>query len=75
LAGWLKQAEFKAVHSSASYEIYPDNAPIVEHIASQLERDGQREHASVWRRWGENPEAMFAQAWFAATAFRGDEVL
>jgi ubiquinone/menaquinone biosynthesis C-methylase UbiE len=51
-------------------EIYPENAPIVEHIASQLERDGQKEHASVWRTWGENPEAMFAQAWFESTAFK-----
>ena len=70
LSVWLKQAEFKSVHTSASYEIYPENAPIVEHIASQLERDGQREHASVWRKWGENPEAMFAQAWFEGTAFK-----
>jgi ubiquinone/menaquinone biosynthesis C-methylase UbiE len=70
LSGWLKQAEFKSVHVSAGYEIYPENAPIVEHIASQLERDGQKEHASVWRTWGENPEAMFAQAWFESTAFK-----
>jgi ubiquinone/menaquinone biosynthesis C-methylase UbiE len=70
LSDWLKQVGFKSVQVSASYEIYPENAPIVEHIASQLERDGQKEHASVWRKWGENPEAMFAQAWFESTAFK-----
>jgi hypothetical protein len=37
-------------------------------IASQLESDGQRETASVWRSRGENPQAMFAQAWLEATA-------
>jgi hypothetical protein len=66
----LKQAEFKSIHVSASFEIYPENAPIVEHIASQLEREGQREHASVWRAWGANPEARFAQAWFEGTGFK-----
>ena len=61
LGDWLRQAGFKSVHLSASYEIYPDNAPIVEHIASQLERDGQRKSALVWRAWGDNPEAIFAR--------------
>jgi ubiquinone/menaquinone biosynthesis C-methylase UbiE len=70
LGGWLKRAQFKSVRTSASYEIYPENAPIVEHIASQLERDGEIEYASVWRKWGENPEAMFAQAWFEGIAFK-----
>jgi ubiquinone/menaquinone biosynthesis C-methylase UbiE len=70
LGAWLRQAGFASVHLSASYEIYPENDPIVEHIASQLERDGQRETASVWRSWGENPQAMFAQAWFEATALK-----
>jgi ubiquinone/menaquinone biosynthesis C-methylase UbiE len=70
LGGWLKQAGFKSVQISANYEIYRENAPIVEHIASQLERDGQRKNASVWRAWGDNPEAIFAQAWFEGIAFK-----
>ncbi len=70
LGGWLRQAGFVSVSVTASYEIYPHNPPIVEHIASQLEKDGQAEHARVWRKWGENPEAMFAQAWFEATGYK-----
>jgi ubiquinone/menaquinone biosynthesis C-methylase UbiE len=75
LGDWLRQSGFESVQLSASYEIYPENDPIVEHIASQLERDEQRESASVWRSWGENPQAMFAQAWFEAIAFKGRRVM
>lgn len=71
LRGWLQQAGFASVEVSATYEIYPDNTPIVYHIASQLERDGQHAHADAWRAWGENPQAMFAQAWFEATGYKG----
>ena len=70
LGGWLRQAGFCDVAVSASYEIYPDKMFIVEHIAAQLENDGQPGHGAAWRKWGENPEALFAQAWFEATARR-----
>lgn len=68
LGGWLRQAGFCDVAVSASCEIYPDKRFIVEHIASQLENDGQPGHGAAWRKWGQHPEAMFAQAWFEATA-------
>jgi ubiquinone/menaquinone biosynthesis C-methylase UbiE len=66
LGHWLRQAGFTSIKISASYEIYPDNAPIVGHLATQMESNGLREHASTWRKWGENPTAIFAQAWFEA---------
>ena len=72
LGEWLRRAGFADVKISANYEIYDDNAFIVEHIASQLENDGQVQHAQAWRKWGENPEAMFAQAWFEAIGYKGD---
>src|SRR5205814_2002456 len=49
LGEWLRQAGFEAVTITASYEIYPENTPIVEHIASQLEKDRQPNHAQAWR--------------------------
>lgn len=70
LGDWLWQAGFSAVTVSASYQIYDDNAFIVDHIASQLEKNGQGGHAATWKQWGENPHAMFAQAWFEATGFK-----
>lgn len=70
LKSWLTLAGFTSVTITGEYEIYPDNHLIVEHLASQLERDGQSHHAMTWRKWGENPDAIFAQAWFAATAYK-----
>ena len=72
LREWLQKAGFASVEVSATYEIYSDNTPIVHHIASQLETDGQHAHAAAWRAWGENPQAMFAQAWFEATGTKGE---
>jgi SAM-dependent methyltransferase len=67
LGSWLRTAGFGSVQVSAGYEIYPDPALIADHLASQMERDGQPDRAEVGRKWGENPQAMFAQAWFEAT--------
>ncbi len=63
LGGWLREAGFIDVRTTASYEIYDDVAPIVEHLVTQLEADGQARHAEVLRRWGNTPHALFAQAW------------
>ena len=70
LGDWLRQAGFGSIQVSASYEIYDDKAFIVEHIASQLERDGQQTHGAAWRKWGENPHTLFTQAWFEAIAVK-----
>ncbi len=66
LGTWLGAAGFVDVRVTASYEIYPDNDPIVDHIVTQLEADGQSGHAACFRKWGSLPHAMFAQAWFEA---------
>jgi len=66
LGDWLRQAGFANVRPTASYEIYEDNALIVDHLASQMKADGQPQHAATWRTWGLQPNALFAQAWFEA---------
>ena len=71
---WLEEAGFTSIQLSANYEIYPDNTLIVRHIASQLEKDDQHGHAAAWRAWGENPRAMFAQAWFEAIGTKGENL-
>jgi SAM-dependent methyltransferase len=68
LGEWLKQAGFGQVHVSASFEIYLDPQSIAEHLASQMKTRGDLENATAWHQWGQNPEALFAQAWFEATA-------
>jgi ubiquinone/menaquinone biosynthesis C-methylase UbiE len=70
LGEWLRRAGFVSVQVSANYEIYQDNALIVNHLATQMEEDGQVEHAATWKKWGENPDAMFAQAWFEAVGHK-----
>jgi SAM-dependent methyltransferase len=67
LGTWLKRAGFTSVAVTGEYEIYPDNDLIVDHLATQMEKDGQPKYAKIWRKWGKNPDAIFAQAWFAAT--------
>jgi len=68
LGEWLKQAGFGHVHVSASFEIYPAPRLIAEHLANQMRNRGDTHHAAAWHQWGQNPEALFAQAWFEATA-------
>ncbi len=71
LGEWLRQAGFTTVRVTATYEIYPETHLIVEHLATQMEEDGQEEHAATWRTWGENPEALSAQPWFKAVGYKG----
>ncbi len=70
LGDWLRQAGFTDVRHTASYEIYEDNAIIVDHLATQMEVDGQPRHAATWRAWGQQPNALFAQAWFEAIGYK-----
>ena len=70
LGDWLQQAGFLNVRPTASYEIYEDTAIIVDHLASQMETDGQPQHAATWRAWGLQPNALFAQAWFEAIGYK-----
>ena len=53
---------------TANCEIYPESKLIAEHLASQLDAAGEANHAQTWLEWGQNPGAIFAQAWFEAVA-------
>jgi hypothetical protein len=68
LGDWLRKAGLTQVRQTATYEIYPESKLIAEHLASQLDAAGEASHAQTWLDWGQNPDAIFAQAWFEATA-------
>ena len=70
LAAWLRQAQFARVQASASYEIYPSAALIAEYLAQQLGANGRGESATILRDWANEPNAMFAQAWFEAIGYK-----
>jgi hypothetical protein len=79
LGSWLRQAGFRDVAMSAAYEIYREPARIAEYLALQIEPTADArpeaglEHpismAAELRRWGTNPDALFAQAWCEAVGF------
>jgi ubiquinone/menaquinone biosynthesis C-methylase UbiE len=71
LGTWLRQAGFENVTVSAGYEIYNDHRPVVNLIAAQLDKAGRRIHGQSVRRWAQNPDALFAQAWFEAIGVYG----
>ena len=66
LAMYLRSAGFNSVKLSASYEIYPDPQWIANYLAERLEVAGETSQAATLRSWANQPDAMFAQAWFEA---------
>jgi hypothetical protein len=64
LAMYLRSAGFKSIKLSASYEIYPDPRWIANYLAERLEVAGKTSQAATLRSWANQPDAMFAQAWF-----------
>ncbi len=59
----LLEAGAEGVHARARYENYQPLSIITELLAWQLERDDQHGHGTTLRQWGQQPAAMFAQAW------------
>lgn len=70
LGSLLRAAGFQGVTVTASYEIYADPQLIGEYLAQQLDTDGEANNAAALRVWMRDPDALFAQAWFEATATR-----
>lgn len=68
LAQVLTEAGFINAKLSARYENYSPITAIGNLMAWQLERDGMPEHGATFRRWQEDPQAMFAQAWLSCVA-------
>jgi len=66
LGAWLKQAGFTAVRRSASYQIYEHADEIASYLADQLERAVPGDAGPILRTWAQEPDAVFAQAWFEA---------
>ena len=72
LAMYLRSAGFNSVKLSASYEIYPDPQWIANYLAERLEVAGETSQAATLRSWANQPDAMFAQAWFEAVGTKPD---
>jgi SAM-dependent methyltransferase len=70
LPGLLRGAGFGRVRPSASYEIYEDSAVIAGYLAAQLAVPDSV-GADELRAWGQDTEAMFAQAWVEAVGWKG----
>jgi ubiquinone/menaquinone biosynthesis C-methylase UbiE len=68
LAEVLTEAGFVHAKLTARYENYSPLSAIGNLLAWQLERDGMPEHGATLRRWQEDPQALFAQAWLSCVA-------
>jgi ubiquinone/menaquinone biosynthesis C-methylase UbiE len=68
LAEVLTEAGFVHAKLAARYENYSPLFAIGNLLAWQLERDGMPEHGATFRRWQEDPQALFAQAWLSCVA-------
>ena len=80
----LAEAGFSGVELSAHYECYDPREPIVEHLAGRIERSPELDDGASWavgpaasalmaralRTWGARPDALFAQCWVTAVAWR-----
>jgi len=71
LGGWLRDAGFKEVKASATYEVYMDAAEIAEYLALRIETIAAH-LASALRNFGAGRDAFFAQAWGEAVGRRED---
>ncbi len=65
LLGYLGDAGFAGVTAQAYYENYEPCSAIIDLLAFQLERDGERQHAEALRAWLERTPNLFAEAWVA----------
>jgi hypothetical protein len=59
-----------AQHELYTYEIYPTAHFIADYLAVQLDTYQLHESARAVRVWAEEPDAMFAQAWFEAVGVK-----
>ncbi len=67
----LAEAGFGEVRMAARFECYASLSFIGEYLALQLEREGDRESAEVFRAWSRREGGLFAQAWVSATGRKG----
>jgi SAM-dependent methyltransferase len=73
LGMYLRGVGLKSVKLSASYEIYPDPRWIANYLAERLKTAGKSSEAATLRSWADQPNAMFAQAWFEAVGVKPDD--
>lgn len=80
----LAEAGFSGVELSAHFELLDPREPIVEHLAGRSERSPEFDAGESWavgpaasavmaralRTWGARPDALFAQCWVTAVAWR-----
>lgn len=70
LKSWLTATGYEDIRVSAGYEIYPSAGMIADYLATQLDLAGMGIHAAALRNWAQEPEALFAQAWFEAVGLK-----
>ena len=80
----LAEAGFSGIELSARYECHDPREPIVEHLAGRIERSPELDAGQEWavgpsasalmaralRVWGARRDALFAQSWVTALAWR-----
>jgi len=71
---YLRRAGFKSIRPSASYEIYPDPRWIANYLAERLDAAERNSEADTLRSWAQEPDAMFAQAWFEAVGTNPEQI-
>jgi SAM-dependent methyltransferase len=84
LGAHLAEAGFAGIELGARYEVYDPREPIVEHLAGRIERSPELDPGEAWavgpaaaaamaralRTWGARSDALFAQCWVSAVAWR-----
>jgi SAM-dependent methyltransferase len=71
LGAYLRASGFAGVQSTATYEIYPDPCMIAEFMALHMDPTAPHQAAAL-RDWSKDPDALFAQAWGEAVAWKPD---
>lgn len=70
LAGILSEAGFTGARMTARYENFDPLSIIGETLAETLDRDGYPDDAAALRRWQQDPQGMFSEAWVSCVAFK-----
>lgn len=66
----LESAGFKVISTKARYECYDSLGRIGTYLALQLEQSGDKKSARIFRKWSQQENGMFAQAWVSAVAVK-----
>ncbi len=63
LSRFVEDAGFDQIEVNARYEVYKSLSFIGQYLALQLEQAGEETHAQSLKKWMNEPNGLFAQAW------------